>query len=149
MSALFAVTVKSIIQNAEGKVLILVKERGGKMYLDLPGGRIEGSDTFEQCLKRELSEELSLGGEINLKKQFGEIWEFPTQIFNVNERRLVVTFLVEAKLDGLKLKEEHKKLLWLDRKDLDTIEQSGYIFLKGFRDSLANFFTTLSSPRKS
>lgn len=38
MSTLFTVTVKSIIQNAEGKVLILVKERGGKMYLDLPGG---------------------------------------------------------------------------------------------------------------
>lgn len=147
MSTLFTVTVKSIIQNAEGKVLILVKEREGKMYLDLPGGRIEGNDTFEQCIKRELNEELSLGGDINIKKQIGEIWEFPTQIFNVNERRLVVTFLVETKLDGLKLKEEHKKLLWLNRKDIDTIEQRGYILLEGFRDSLIAFFTTLYSPR--
>lgn len=139
MSTLFAVTVKSIIQNAEGKVLILVKERGGKMYLDLPGGRIEGNETFEQCIKRELNEELSLGGDIKITKQIGEIWEFPSQIFNVNVRRLVVTFLVEVKLDRLKLKEEHKKLLWLDRKDIDTIEQSGYILLKGFRDSLVAF----------
>lgn len=137
------VTVKSIIQNPEGKVLILIKERGGKKYLDLPGGRIEGNDTFEQCIKRELNEELSLGEDINIKKQVGEIWEFPTQIFNVNERRLVVTFLVEANLDGLKLKEEHKKLLWLDRIDIDTIEEKGYILLKGFRDSLDVFFTTL------
>ena len=147
MSKLFTVTVKSIIQNAEGKVLILVKERRGKMYLDLPGGRIEGNDTFEQCIKRELNEELSLEGDINIKKQIGEIWEFPTQIFSVNERRLVVTFLVETRLDGLKLKEEHKKLLWLDRKDIDTIEQRGYIFLKGFRDSIVAFFTTPDSPR--
>jgi 8-oxo-dGTP pyrophosphatase MutT (NUDIX family) len=143
MPTLFMVTVKSIIQNPEGKVLILIKERGGKKYLDLPGGRIEGNDTFEQCIKRELNEELSLGEDINIKKQVGEIWEFPTQIFNVNERRLVVTFLVEANLDGLKLKEEHKKLLWLDRIDIDTIEEKGYILLKGFRDSLDVFFTTL------
>jgi 8-oxo-dGTP pyrophosphatase MutT (NUDIX family) len=140
MPTLFMITVKSIIQNPEGKVLILVKERGGKEYLDLPGGRIEGNDTFEQCIKRELNEELSLGEDINIKKQVGEIWEFPTQIFNVNERRLVVTFLVEANLDGLKLKEEHKELLWLDRIDIDTIEEKGYILLKGFRDSLCAFF---------
>lgn len=141
MRTLFTVSVKSIIQNAEGKVLFLEKIRNSKKYLDLPGGRIEDDETFEECIKRELKQELSFVQDIKIQSQVGEVWEFPALLFNDEIRRLVVTYNVIAKLDGLRLSEEHEKLLWLDQNDINKIEEKGYIVFDGFKNNLIKFFS--------
>jgi 8-oxo-dGTP pyrophosphatase MutT (NUDIX family) len=53
----FHVTVKGLVFDERGAVLFL-KERGGDF--DLPGGRLEHGETFEECLVRECHEEMGV-----------------------------------------------------------------------------------------
>jgi 8-oxo-dGTP diphosphatase len=54
------VTAGILIKN--GKVLIAQRRSGGKLAgkWEFPGGKIEGGETPEECLKRELREELQI-----------------------------------------------------------------------------------------
>jgi len=55
----FMVSQQIVLQNAEGKVLVL--QRAGNGFWLLPGGRIEETDTnLEEALTREIFEEIQL-----------------------------------------------------------------------------------------
>jgi 8-oxo-dGTP pyrophosphatase MutT (NUDIX family) len=54
----FQVTVKGIVRDERGAVLML-RERSG--VLDLPGGRLERGETLAECLERECREEMGVG----------------------------------------------------------------------------------------
>lgn len=56
---LFQVGVKGLIRNDKNQILMVHNE---KAYWDLPGGRMEPGETFEDTLSRELLEEI--GGRI-------------------------------------------------------------------------------------
>lgn len=51
----FYVGVKAIIHDPERGVLLVHSKKG---YWDVPGGRIDGDETYEQTLGREISEEI-------------------------------------------------------------------------------------------
>jgi mutator protein MutT len=59
---LFHVGVKGLIRNDEGKVLLLKLPvwKGRPSHWDLPGGRMNPGETFEQTLRRELREEIGV-----------------------------------------------------------------------------------------
>ena len=62
---LFFVGVKGLIQDAEGKILLLLadvsKHRGNtEPYWDIPGGRIQEGDSVLETLKREILEETGI-----------------------------------------------------------------------------------------
>ena len=50
------------ILQKNGKILICQRKKGGRYELkwEFPGGKIENGETTEQCLRRELREELSI-----------------------------------------------------------------------------------------
>lgn len=54
----FHVTIKGLVFDERGAVLLL-RERSG--VYDLPGGRLEHGERFEQCLERECREEMGVG----------------------------------------------------------------------------------------
>lgn len=54
---LFHVTVKGLVYDAQGRVLLLKERAGG---WDLPGGRLEHGETSESALKRECREEMGV-----------------------------------------------------------------------------------------
>ena len=54
----YQVTVKGIVRDERGAVLMLREESG---LLDLPGGRLEHGETFAECLERECREEMGVG----------------------------------------------------------------------------------------
>ena len=116
----FHVGIKAVIIN-DKKALILkeldIKGSGAEIY-DLPGGRIEGEETIEETLKRELKEELgitnySLGSLINACKH---------PYYKVNEVGLLLLFFkIYVKNFKLRLSSEHRSYQWISKKDLEKI----------------------------
>lgn len=137
----FLISLKALIQNNEGKVLFLVKERGGKKFLDLPGGRMEGNDSFEQTLKREIVEELSATQELNIIKQVGEVWELPQEFMKDGNRQLIISFLAKITTGDISLSEEHTEHIWIDGSDLADIGGKNFVLLDGYRNNLKILFS--------
>ncbi|MEK7096209.1 MAG: NUDIX hydrolase [Patescibacteria group bacterium] len=58
---LFWVGIKALIENGEGKILLLNspgwKQKEIEAHWDIPGGRIEENQSVEEALKREVKEE--------------------------------------------------------------------------------------------
>lgn len=54
---MFPVSIKGVLQNPEGKVVLMLNERD---EWELPGGRIELGETAQECLAREIAEELDV-----------------------------------------------------------------------------------------
>ena len=52
----------AVITNAEGKILIDRRKAEGEMggLWEFPGGKIEQGETVEECIKREIKEELNI-----------------------------------------------------------------------------------------
>ena len=57
---LFQIGIKAVITNDEGKILLLAMGELGtpSERWDIPGGRMDDNETFEQTLARELDEEI-------------------------------------------------------------------------------------------
>lgn len=63
--ALFRVSVKGLIRNDVGQVLV-VKETGRKGW-DMPGGGMEQEESIKQAIARELHEEVKLVGDFTYR----------------------------------------------------------------------------------
>lgn len=70
---IFHLGIKAIIQNTEGKILLLkankalIKEFKGDAYWDIPGGRIQKGNSPEETLKREIAEETGISTITDIK----------------------------------------------------------------------------------
>lgn len=62
---LFRVSLKALIRNERGEVLV-VKE-AGRDWWDLPGGGMDHGETFKQAIARELEEEVGLKGDFSYR----------------------------------------------------------------------------------
>ncbi|MDD4699079.1 MAG: 8-oxo-dGTP diphosphatase MutT [Oscillospiraceae bacterium] len=105
----------ALIRN-EGKILICQRGAGGSTAFlwEFPGGKLEPSETLEECLVRECKEELEI--EIKVGKVFAEKeYEYP-------DRRIAFTFF-EAELTGGEIKANvHKDVEWITAAELMDYE---------------------------
>lgn len=64
--------VAAILENQHGKILIARRKQGKNLagYWEFPGGKIESGETPQECLIRELNEEMNLT--IEISKYVGE-----------------------------------------------------------------------------
>jgi 8-oxo-dGTP pyrophosphatase MutT (NUDIX family) len=114
----FYIGVKAVISQA-GKVLILKDKPRSKW--ELPGGRIDGSQTIEESLRRELTEEIPGADLVKL----GDILHAATGDFTVenNHRLCLLFYKAEVNLpDKIELSDEHTEFVWVDKSSYTEYE---------------------------
>ncbi len=105
----FFVGVKAIIYVPGQGVLLLKHEKG---FWDVPGGRIDGDETIQQTLTREVSEELP-GATLKSIDKLENAFRLQKDI--VDDTSLVLLYyLVEVNLPNeIELSDEHTEYLWV------------------------------------
>lgn len=82
---------------------------------EFPGGKIEDGESQEEALRREIQEELNLNIEILSK--------FESVDFSYPDFKVFITFFL-CEIDSLDslVMAEHKKLLWLNKLELNSLD---------------------------
>lgn len=108
----FYVGIKGFIRTEKG--ILLIQHAEG--HWDIPGGRMDEDEDFEDTLRRELAEEVP-GCELKSVGQLQGAFRLHRDI--VDDISLVlIYFLVEADVpDTINFSEEHTKHLWVKTKD--------------------------------
>ena len=122
MAKPFKLSVKAVIRQIDGRLLLLKRSPNCRINVgkwDLPGGKVEQGENFDQALIREVLEETGLL--ISLQRVVGTA-----------ERELlewkVVYLILEGHIvtGGLQLSPEHSEYCWAtsqDLLDLELVEQ--------------------------
>jgi 8-oxo-dGTP diphosphatase len=103
----------------DNKVLV-AKRANTKSFLpgkfELPGGHVEFGETLEECLKRELQEELCVDIELEIP-----CYEF-TYIIGENEHVIEVGYLAKLTDPSQEVKinpEDHSEYKWINEEEVD------------------------------
>ena len=105
----FYVGVKAIIKEERGYLVL----KATKGHWDIPGGRMDGDENFEQTIRREVSEELP-GAEVTSVNNLQGAFRLPKYI-DGDTSLVLLYFLVDAKLPKeVKLSEEHESYVWIN-----------------------------------
>ena len=105
----------AIIRDNE-KILICQRPKGKNCELlwEFPGGKIEPDETGEQCIIREIQEEL--GVTIHVTKKFTDvIYEYPDRTVHL------LFYLAEIESGNLVCK-EHNALAWISKEDIPNFQ---------------------------
>ncbi|MPM29566.1 hypothetical protein SDC9_76106 [bioreactor metagenome] len=91
----------------------------------LPGGGVENNETYEQCLKRECSEEL--GYNIEVVEYVGKLSHYTKAIRREEYLKLIGHFHIANLLDSnsLKIEEDHE-LIWVPIKQSSEMMQEEF-----------------------
>lgn len=106
------VKVAAALIEQDGKILIAQRSREGNQALkwEFPGGKIDPGETPEECLKRELKEELNL--DIRVGAQFAIVnFDYPTWTIQL--------LVYRAEIIGGDMRlNVHKDVQWVSRKEI-------------------------------
>ena len=125
----FFVGIKGFIKEERGVLLI----RHNEGHWDIPGGRMDGDETFEDTLRREISEEVP-GAALTAVKELQDATRLHKDI-KPDTSLVLIYFLVDAKVpQELEIGDEHADFLWVkDKKDIpkDDIHPKMVSILEG------------------
>lgn len=109
----FQVGVKAVIPR--GGTFLAVKHR--EKYWDVPGGRIDGDESVQDTLRRELAEELPAATGITIGRPLGHA-RIPGVEFPDGSGLLLLMYLVFATVPPV-LSEEHTVCQWVTTGDAE------------------------------
>lgn len=117
-----------VVTDADGRVLICRRKGDLEGLWEFPGGKREKGETFQQCLERELMEELDLAVEAG---------DTLGSVLRSNNGRSIWLVFVQANLKGSSdvALHVHGKALWVHREDLKQ-----YAFCPGDEAFLKRYF---------
>jgi 8-oxo-dGTP pyrophosphatase MutT (NUDIX family) len=102
------------------KCLVLQKGAGDESFWEVPGGRIDGEETIEATLTRELKEELPSIGNFSIGDIVGA---YRLHIDIEGERGLVLIFYkVDAENFEVVLSSEHTDYKWVTKESLSELK---------------------------
>lgn len=130
----FALSVKIIIKDDQGRLLLLKRSMDSKNNpgkWDFPGGKIDPGETFDQALQREVLEETGLS--VKIERLVGSTQsESPTH-------KIIYLMLEGSTESGLvELSGEHNDFLWAGLKELSNAD-----LCEQFRPVIENFYLNI------
>ena len=120
---LFNVGVKAVVRNDNSLLLLRRELKDGLEFWDLPGGRIEGDETFQETLVRELNEELPNAKVLHMSESIEGVFRVSRDV--ENETGLILLYYtVDMEIpEELEISDEHKYYRWIS--DANHIPQDG------------------------
>lgn len=116
---MFPVSVKGVLVTSEGKVVLVLNDRG---EWELPGGRIELGESPEDCLAREIEEELGATASVGQP--------IDSYLFEVIPGRHVFIVTYSCSVEGMflpRLSREHSQVGTFAVGDLPANIPPGYL----------------------
>jgi 8-oxo-dGTP diphosphatase len=107
------ITTQAVIQNDEGKILLLRRNKPGGWFT-LPGGTVEEGESVAGALKREIAEETGL--EVEIGKP---LWVWQSD--HIGRELLGIVFLIDScitSVQSIVISKEHNCYLWVSGRDL-------------------------------
>ena len=114
----FALSAKVVIHDDSGRCLLLkrsVSSKGNPGKWDLPGGKVDVGESFEQGLLREVAEETGLA--ISLQRVLGAAE-------SESPAKRVAYLILEGRAESgqVCLSSEHSDFAWVDPQDLAMVD---------------------------
>ncbi len=134
----FYIGIKGVIYNPDTKRVLVLSavDQNGKNFWDIPGGRINGSETIEQTLKRELNEEIT---NLGIEYKVGSIlnaFRLPRDLKN-GYGLMLLFYRIEARIKDAKLNEESNDYRWVNLAEIDSLTSSGEYYIdSGYEEAL-------------
>ena len=105
----YGLTVRGVIKNSEDEILLLKRHpasRSDPEKWELPGGKVEPGEFFDDALVREIKEETSLDGKV------GDFCEAVQK--DSNHKRTVQLIMYLDDVEGnIKISDEHVDWMWV------------------------------------
>jgi 8-oxo-dGTP pyrophosphatase MutT (NUDIX family) len=142
MEQLFQIGVKGLIRNKEGKILLLkIPAWGGSPgYWDMPGGRMDPGETFEQTLRRELREEIGVEYEGTPKQLMAVLSSITIPVGDGRVSLVLLPYEVDLP-DGVEIKlgdDEHEEAF-----DWYAPEEAGKLLLIKYNPDFCDIVASL------
>ncbi len=116
----YGLTVRGVIKNDDGKILIVKrhpKSRTDPEMWELPGGKVEEGEFFADALIREIKEETDLDSTV------GEFCE-AVQNDYMHKRTVQLMMYLEDVTGEVKISDEHTDWMWVNLEELKSLELS-------------------------
>ncbi|AMD16694.1 DNA mismatch repair protein MutT [Methanobrevibacter sp. YE315] len=116
----YGLTMRGIIKNDDGKILILKRHPLSKTDPDtweLPGGKVDPGESFDDALVREIKEETSLDAKV------GDFAEAVQNDYAHKRTVQLIMYLDDVEGD-VKISDEHIDWMWADLGDVESLELS-------------------------
>ena len=114
----YGLTMRSVVKNEEGKILVLRRHPNSKTNThkwELPGGKIEKGAFFDEELIREVKEET------NLDVNVGDFCEAVQDDYP--HKRTVQLIMYSKDISGeVKISDEHDDWMWADINEIKTLD---------------------------
>jgi len=134
------VVVAAIIFNSKNEVLLCKSGKWQNKYV-VPGGHVEGGETLEEALIREVKEETNLGvydlSLVALKETAQNISELnPQSDYPVAKHYIVFDFICKTNDNVVKLNHEASESVWIALSEVFSFDLDPYThaFFKAYMD---------------